>query len=109
MDLIWCHGVPRRIIHDRTAEFLAEVFQETANIMGISQLPTSGDHLQPNGLVEHFNRTLKQILCKLVSNKGRNWDKLLGGVLFAYRSTPHQSTGQTPFYYMVDSQINPLH
>ena len=69
--------------------------------MGISQPPTSGGHPQTNGLVECLNRTLKQILSKLVNNKGHNWDKMLGGVLFAYRSTPHQSTGETPFLFAV--------
>ena len=106
LDLIWRHGVPRQIIHDRAAEFLAEVLQETPHLMGISQLPTSGGHPQTNGLVERFNRTLKQMLCKLVGDKGRNWDKLLGGVLFAYRSTPHQSTGETPFYLLYGRQPN---
>jgi len=74
--------------------------------MGLSQLPTSGGHPQTNGLVERFNRTLKQMLRKVVNNKGRNWDKLLGGVLFAYRSTPHQSTGETPFYLLYGRKPN---
>ena len=100
VDLIWRHGVPSRIIHDLAAEFLSEVIQETAHLMGITQLPTSGGHPQTNGLVERFNRTLKQMLSKHVNKKGRDWDKLLGGVLFAYRSTPHQSTGMSPFYLL---------
>ena len=100
VDLIWRHGVPSRIIHDRAAEFLSEVIQETAHLMGMTQLPTSGGHPQTNGLVERFNRTLKQMLSKLVNKNGRNWDKMLGGVLFAYRSTPHQSTGMSPFYLL---------
>ena len=65
--------------------------------MGMTQLPTSGGHPQTNGLVERFNRTLKQMLSKQVNKNGRNWDKMLGGVLFAYRSTPHQYTGMSPF------------
>ena len=106
IDLIWRHDVPSQIILDRAAEFLAEVLQETAHLMGISQLPTSGGHLQTNGCVECFNRILKQILCKVVNNKGQNWDKLLGGVLFAYCSTPHQSTGETPFYLLHGTRPN---
>ena len=99
-DLIWRHGVPSRIIHDRAAEFLSEVLQETALLMGITQLPTSGGHPQINGLVERFNRTLKQMLAKLVTAGGHNWDSLLGPVLFAYRTTPHSSTGLSPFYLL---------
>jgi len=105
-DLIWRHGVPNRIIHDRAPEFLSDVLQETAHLMGITQLPTSGGHPQSNGLVERFNRTLKQMLAKVVSTKGRNWDKVLGAVLFAYRSTPHQSTGETPFYLVYGREPN---
>ena len=96
LDLIWKHGVPNCIIHDRAAEFLSEVLQETAQLMGIEQLPTSGGHPQTDGLVERFNRTLKQMLSKLVGQKGRDWDDLLGPVLLAYRTTPHSVTGELP-------------
>lgn len=33
LDLVWRHGVPNRIIHDRAAEFLSDVFQETARLL----------------------------------------------------------------------------
>ena len=85
---------------DRAAEFLADVLQETASLLGITQLPTSGGHPQTDGLVERFNRTLKQMLAKLVAKGGHNWDCLLGPILFAYRTTPHCSTGLSPFYLL---------
>ena len=97
MDLVWKHGVPNKIIHDRAPEFLSEVLQETAELLGISQLPTSGSHPQTDSLVECFNRTLKQMLAKMVTKKGRDWDILLGPVLLAYRATPHASSGMSPF------------
>ena len=100
LDLVWKHGVPNKIIHDRAPEFLSEVLQETAELLGISQLPTSGGHPQTDGLVERFNRTLKQALAKMVTKGGRNWDMLLGPVLLAYRATPHTSTGMSPFYLL---------
>ena len=40
-DLIWRHGVPPCIIHDRTPEFLSDVLQA---FFGLQQLPTSGGH-----------------------------------------------------------------
>ena len=100
MDLVWKHGVPNKIIHDRAPEFLSQVLQETAELLGISQLPTSGGHPQTDGLVERFNRTLKQMLTKMVTKKGRDWDTLLGPVLLAYRATPHASSGMSPFYLL---------
>ena len=99
-DLIYRHGVPSTIIHDRAPEFLSDVLQDTAFILGIKQLPTSPSHPQCDGLVERFNRTLKLMLAKLVENKGHDWDRLLGPVLFSYRTTPHSSTNETPFFLL---------
>ena len=95
LDLVWRHGVPNGIIHDRAAEFLSDVLQETARLIGVKQLLTSGGHPQTDGLVERFNKTLKQMLSKVVDKRGQNWDKLLGAVLLA---TPHVSTGMSPFF-----------
>jgi len=46
------------------------------------------------------------MLAKAVSMKGQNLDKVLGAVLFAYGSTPHQSTGETTFYLVYGREIN---
>ena len=51
-----------------------------------------------NGLVEHFNKILKQMLSKVVYKRGQNWDKILGTMLLAYRATFHASIGMSPFY-----------
>ena len=98
-EVVWRHGVPAKIIHDRAAEFPSDVLQDTAAILGLKQLPTSGGHPQTHGLVECFNRTLKMMPVKLVEKKGKNWDKLLGAVLLAYRTSPHSSTGETPLFF----------
>ena len=90
LDLTKKHWVPTRIIHDRAAEFLAEVLQETATLLWVTHLPTSGGHPQTDSLVERFNRTLKQMLAKLVKKGGNDWDSLLGPVLRTYLLTaPH--------------------
>ena len=98
MDFIYKHGVPDRITHDRAAEFFSEVVQETARLIGITQLPTSEEHPQTDDLVERLNHTLKQVMSKLVSKGGCNWDTLLEPVLFAYRTIPHISSSESPFY-----------
>jgi len=92
--------VPCQIIHDRAAEFLSDVIQETAQELGVKQLPTSGGHPQTDGLVERLNQTLKQMLSKVMAIGGRDWDELLGPVLFAYQTAPCASTGETPFSLM---------
>ena len=32
-EVIWRHGVPHKIIHDRAAEFLSDVLQDTTSII----------------------------------------------------------------------------
>ena len=63
-ELVWRHGILDKIIYDRAAEFLSDVLQDTAAILGIKQLPTLGGHPQTDRLVKRFNRTLKSILMK---------------------------------------------
>ena len=40
------------------------------------------------------------MLSKLVEKNGKNWDELLDLVLMAYRTTPHASTGESPFFLL---------
>jgi len=43
---------------------------------------------------------LKATLCKHVSRFGTQWDKYLSGILWAYRNTPHDTTGEKPSYLL---------
>jgi len=54
-DLIWRHGVPSCIIHDRASVFLFDILQDTAAVFGLEQLPTLSGHPQTDGLVERLN------------------------------------------------------
>ena len=47
--------------------------------------------------MERFNKTLKSLLRKATSDIGKDWDKLLPFLLFAYREVPQASTGFSPF------------
>ncbi|KAJ8982924.1 hypothetical protein NQ317_004580 [Molorchus minor] len=47
-------------------------------------------------MVERMNRTINRHLSKVVSNHQRDWDHFLPLFLLAYRSSVHETTGQTP-------------
>uniref|UniRef100_A0A8C4XBU5 Gypsy retrotransposon integrase-like protein 1 n=1 Tax=Erpetoichthys calabaricus TaxID=27687 RepID=A0A8C4XBU5_ERPCA len=85
--------VPKEVLTDQGTPFTSETFKEIAKLLKIKHLRTAVYHPQTNGLVERFNQTLKQMLRKVVSGDGRNWDQLLPLVLFAYREVPQASTG----------------
>ena len=48
------------------------------------------------------------MLQKLVSKGGKDWDKQLGPVLFAYHTTSHSSSGETPFYLVYGRDASSL-
>ena len=60
-------GRHRLVVSNQLQERILE--QETAQLSGIKQLPTSGGHPQTDGLVEQFNQTFKQMLKRLVSKQ----------------------------------------
>ena len=62
VKLVSQHGVSAKIIHDRAPEFLSDILQDSAELLGVQQLLTSGIHSQTDGLVERLNRTLKVML-----------------------------------------------
>ena len=57
-------------------------------------------HPQADGLVENFNRTLQAMLAKYAAKFGVNWGEHLHHLLFAYRTKPHESTGESPFFLL---------
>lgn len=63
-------------------------------------LNTTAYHPQYDGAVERFNRTLKTILRKHAAKFGCQWDRFLPGILWAYRNTPHTSTGEKPSFLL---------
>ena len=55
------------------------------------------DHPQIDGLVEHFNQTLKSMIHKVSKKDGKDWDRLLPYLLFVCREVLQASTGLSPF------------
>jgi len=74
--------------------------KDVCELLGMDKLNTTAYHPQCNGLVERFNRTLKMMLRKHATKFGLQWDKFLPGVLWAYRNTPHNSTGEKPSFLL---------
>ena len=90
-------GIVKELLTDQGSCFMSRVMKEMCKLLKVSQLRTSVYHPQTDGLVERFNKTLKQMLRKTVDVDGKNWDQLIPFVLFSIREVPQASTGFSPF------------
>ncbi|KAG6933510.1 hypothetical protein G0U57_019071, partial [Chelydra serpentina] len=90
-------GILKEILTDQGTPFVAKLMKDLCALLHIRSLRTSVYHPQTDGLVERFNRTLKNMLRKVVSRDRKDWDTLLPYLLFAVREVPQASTGFSPF------------
>jgi len=93
-------GAPKVIISDQGREFVNSVCKKLFKLTKVHHKISSAYHPQTNGLIERYNQTLQRSLVKLVNKEQDNWDIFLEGVLFAYRTSVHKSTGVPPFEIM---------
>ena len=91
------YGVPLRIHSDKGAAFEAELVQELCRHYGIKKSRTTSYNPAGNGVCERFNQSLCRLLKLLPKDKKRRWSRHLDEVTFVYNSTPHTTTGQSPY------------
>ncbi|KAL0394706.1 UNVERIFIED_CONTAM: hypothetical protein Slati_4436800 [Sesamum latifolium] len=88
------------------AEPLARITEREEWCQGlrIKQRFTTVAHPQANRQVEVTNRILVQGIKRRLERVGGNWAEELTSVLWAYRTTPRGSTGETPFSLVYGSE-----
>ena len=91
------YGCPLSLHSDRGGEFKNEVMERLCDILRIKKTYTSPYHPEDDGMVERQNRTIQAMLRAFVNKARNDWDEHLPAVSCAYRSTPHDSSGVSPF------------
>ncbi len=84
-EIICRFGTPRILQSDRGTHFVNELIQRLTKRFKIKHSLSSPYHLQSNGLVERFNKTLYKGIAKLAKEVDQ-WDRFIQPVLFAYRT-----------------------
>ena len=98
------HGCPEVLITDQGREFCNDLNDKVCQQFGIEHRVASAYHPQTGGHTERFNRTLCDMLVHCVNSSHNDWDVKLPFVLFAYRTSKHATTKQTPFYLVYGRQ-----
>ena len=90
-------GFPTTILSDNGSQFKSELTGCLDKLLGIEHIFTSIYHPQSNGICERFNQTVKSMLYKVSMDHPSQWPDYLPMIMFAYRETPHLSTGFSLF------------
>ncbi|KAK3024810.1 hypothetical protein RJ639_044120 [Escallonia herrerae] len=96
-NVVCCFGVPKILITDNGKQFDNSNFRSFCEGLSISLRFTSVAHPQSNGQTENMNRSILQGLKRKLDDAKGAWVDELPKVLWAYRTTPHSVTGETPF------------
>ena len=87
-------GVPALLTSDQGAQFTSSVLSEVCSILGILRIKTTSFHLQSNGMIERFHRSLKTSLWARLASS--NWVAHLPLVMLGLRSSPKDDSSFSP-------------
>ncbi|GFX02707.1 hypothetical protein TNCV_2011511 [Trichonephila clavipes] len=90
-------GIPSISASDQGTNFKSALTQEFTKRMGSSPRFSCPGYPDSNGLVERWNKVLKDMIHHVICEDPRSWDRQLPFLLFAYREVPNTTTGVSPF------------
>ncbi|CAJ2637852.1 unnamed protein product [Trifolium pratense] len=90
-------GIPQVVVTDNGTQFTDKKVREFMAKIGTTQHFTSVEHPQTNGQAEAANRVILRGLKRRLDEAKGKWTEELHSVLWSYRTTPHSTTGETPF------------
>ncbi|NWY40924.1 YI31B protein, partial [Sylvia atricapilla] len=96
------YGLVNNIHSDRGSHFVAQVLHGVVKALGIRWRLHTPWHPQSSGRVERMNKTLKNVLTKLVTETGMNWLKCLPLALLRIQVRPRSDIGASPYEMMFE-------
>ncbi|XP_035845188.1 uncharacterized protein LOC118491476 [Helianthus annuus] len=96
-QIICRFGLPLRIITDNGTNFAADDLERWFKELNIEHTFSSVAHPQGNGQVEAVNKSIVDGIKARLGEKRRGWVDELPSILWAHRTMPKTSNGETPF------------
>ncbi|KAJ9566630.1 hypothetical protein OSB04_002596, partial [Centaurea solstitialis] len=90
-------GVPAEIMCDNGSQFISDKTRTFCEKRGIKLITSTPRYPQSNGLAESSNKVIINSIRKRLKGAKGKWVDELPSVLWANRTTPRASTGQTPY------------
>ena len=89
--------IPRTLISDNGLQFDSKTFRKYCCDFGITNQYSTSAYPQGNGQAEAVNKVIVNGIKKRLDDAKGRWVEELLHVLWTYRTTPRQSTRETPF------------
>jgi hypothetical protein len=96
-QIIRLHGVPKTIISDRGAPFIAHFWEQLQYALGTKLIRSSAYHPQTDGQTKRVNQILEDMLRACIIHYGASWDKCLALAEFSYNNSYQSSLQMAPF------------
>ncbi|XP_073121274.1 uncharacterized protein [Henckelia pumila] len=103
-NIVCRFGLPRKLVSDNGRQFQGQKLADWCAEMNIKQAFTSVAYPQSNGQTEVTNRTIVRSLQAWLHGMGKDWVEEIPSVLWAYRTTPHRATQESPFSLVYGSE-----
>ncbi|XP_021980458.1 uncharacterized protein LOC110876602 [Helianthus annuus] len=97
-------GLPLKIVTNNSTNFASEDLQNWMKEMKIEHTFSSIAHPQGNGQVESVNKSIVEWIKARLGTKRRGWVDEFPSILWAHRTMPKTSTGETPFSLVYGSE-----
>jgi len=99
--------VPREFHLDKGSNFESTIFTEMCSLLGIHKTRLALYNPRSDSIIERFNRTLQTMLSKLIDpeKNQKDWDEKIQYAMMAYRSSVHESSGETQSMLMLEREI----
>ncbi|KAM2618531.1 hypothetical protein TB1_034796 [Malus domestica] len=95
--IIHRYGMPRYIVTDNGKQFSNRLVDKLCEKYKFKQHKSSMYHAPANGLAKAFNKTLCNLLKKVIGRTKKDWHERIGEALWAYRTTYRTPTQATPY------------
>jgi hypothetical protein len=96
-QIVRLHGVPKTIISDRGAQFIARFWEQLQYALGTKLIRSSAYHPQTDGQTERINQILEDMLRACIIHYGASWNKCLTLAEFSYNNSYQSSLQMAPF------------
>ncbi|XP_074323458.1 uncharacterized protein LOC141660375 [Apium graveolens] len=90
-------GISMVCVSDNGPQFIGNKFRKFLHHFGIQQKFSSVGHPQGNGAIKAANKIIFDGIKKRLGEAKGLWAEVLPWVLWAHRTIPRSSTGETPF------------